>query len=344
MNVHYEGWTGHYNLGDEICSRLCMGYIRNKLPNINISTHLYEQNCHYAICGGGTLLCPMGTLTSDTLFLDYANKGIPYSIVGTSLDGLDETSTKLGWTLTQKSTSDLNKIITSSEVVGVRDRKTLSILNHLNIDDSNINIVGDISFLEYNKSDTYKPSSIKNIGINVGTSSTRIYGFDEPNLQDNIVKLINTLSDRGYSVYMLCVWPSDLDTQNKIYKRVNKKNVYSIENVPQRLNDWKTLIDKYNINMVIGMKLHAIICSILLNVPSISISYREKCHAIMELLGLNDYYVKTDDKNIYSSILTIMNKLESENYYNKYVDNLLMYKNNLVCTMDKIVNSIKDRI
>jgi polysaccharide pyruvyl transferase WcaK-like protein len=225
----------------------------------------------------------------------------------------------------------------------LRDYYSLNELKNYIVNRDDMNVIGDLSFMTSDDDiDNFKSlySLSPCIGFNIGTSFGRIYGQDEDYVFKECVSLINRLTRDGYNVLFFPVWIKDIPIQNRIYLSCsNKKQLHIIE----KIHDYRVIVSTLKkMDLVIGMKLHSTIFSFLAGVPVVSISYREKCLAFMEIMGMKKHAIKTDQhdlaSNIYKSYLHILNN--SELYKQKINKNLSKYREKSLKCINKLLSGI----
>lgn len=332
--IKYDGYIRYKNLGDEVCYNTFNKEFKKRFPDVDLTPNEKIMYPSYAIWGAGTLLSLIKGFSNNSIHR-YVTNNIPYSIFGT---GIEPYIYMNNVDLSYK--NQLVSIFDNSELICLRDHMSYIRVKQLGVRRDDITIIGDLSFLNYQNKNINKNSGIQNIGLNIGTSINKLYGNNEQHLYTLIERLVNKLTKK-YHVYLVPVWPCDIKYQNMIYKKCIHPNLHNINKIACNLQEWKYITK--NLDIFIGMKLHSVICSLILDIPCISIAYREKCISIMKMLELENFYVRTDHKYLDSKILYILNNINVRNYLNTSSNLLLKYREICNNNLNLLFNKISER-
>lgn len=332
MKISYLGWLGHNNHGDEAMFNALKFYF-NRIPNnkfdlIELNKYDYFE---YLIVGGGTLLSSYNRIPNK--IIEKARKqDIRYSIIGTGVDQID-LPTNADCKDIEISSEGINLLkdnVENAEFVFLRDNKSIEILDSLKIDISKCELIGDLSLLLKSKFNhffncTFIPD--KAIAINVGKSTQCIYGNNEEKLFVDIIKLCQKITKLGIMIYLFPMWSKDFFIIQEISKSINSSLVKTI---PFYYDYRKCISLLSKMDLVISMKLHGLVFSALVNVPFISIAYREKCISFCESMDMKNSYCKTDSANIVNEIFDkVIYTLEYRNNISKHIKKQVDKINNI---------------
>ncbi len=334
MKISYLGWLGHCNYGDEAMFNALKSYISGN--NFDLA-ELRESNfLDYLVVGGGTFLSSYNHIPNK-IIENARNQDVRYSILGTGIDQTDlPTDAECKEVrISSRGISLLKNNIDNAEFVFLRDVKSIERLDSFKIDISKCELIGDLSLLLKSNFNhffdcTFIPD--KAIAINVGQTTQCIYGNDKEKLIKCIIKLCKKITKLGIMIYLFPMWKKDVSVIIEISKSIKSSLVQSIP----FYNDYRKCIALLSkMDLVISMKLHGLIFSALVNVPFISIAYREKCISFCESMEMEDFYCKTDSENLdevlYEKVLYVF---ENRNNISRLIENKV--DNIISITMKKL--------
>ncbi len=298
IRIGYGGWLGHSNLGDEACFEEVGRAIRRgfgagaSLAPLSFDQH---QKIDFAIIGGGTILSTF-CRPMDKRIVQLRDEGVPYAIFGSGVEQLD-VETIVDWvdiTNGSEGVSLLRHNLEGARLVGLRDVRSLDVVRMV-APGIGAALSGDPTLLLNVQSLSDLQGVVvadTSVAVSIGTSCGNIYGRDEGKVVEEAAKIVDVLTSYGYHVYLFSVWPPDVPLNRAVYERcVRHEQLHEL--LP--FQDYRDLVGTLRkMDLVVGMKLHSIIFSLLAEVPAVSIAYREKCIAMMETFNLEEYVVRTD--------------------------------------------------
>lgn len=144
------------------------------------------------------------------------------------------------------------------------------------------------------------------IALNWGTSYNKIFGSSELKVEDQLVKAVRQLIQKGYKIYLYTVWWRDRKPAQRLYEKIgDKQHVYFDPQVYHYLELLQILKQCY---FTLNFKLHANVLSAVANVPFIALGYRIKVIDFALSLGLQDFVLYTDDPHLSEKIVTMISK------------------------------------
>lgn len=321
----YIGWIGFENLGDELLWHIfrdtCTKYLDENqitvtpsLPGIDLKN---LEQFDTIVLGGGSLLLP-GYLQ---ILQNALHKGKSVVIWGSGLDWIEKPNldllindqlTNLERNFKQKDIEVLDEVIENALFVGVRGpltKKALAIMLG-NEKVKKVKIIGDPALL-LQASNLNRPQE-KIIGINWGTTFNRLYGANEQLVETQLVDAAKILIDKGYKIMIYTVWTDDISHCERLYNKINQpehvildKNLYTEHQLIEKLSSCKATIN---------FKLHANLLSLTANVPAIALGYRFKVFDTVALLGLQNFVISTDSKQLTEEIVKRVEIIENTNF------------------------------
>lgn len=327
MKILYLGWIGANNLGDDLMFNIFKEYIAKEkgddysidglFPNPNYNNF----NNYDLVCLGGGSILLKGFINVLYNAIKAGKKVIIWGSAfdsDLSLEYIDriENSSLPIYIYSDTTEFQLNEISKKALFFGVRGSLTYNILKNSYVDMNNIVISGDPGFL-LEESDESKAKFEKDdnvVGINFGTSNNYIYGKNENYVEEELVKICNTLLDEGYKLYLFALWDRDLDFISHLYSQLNKHENVILDLDIHDAKDFVSIIK--NCVFTINLKLHANVISAVANVPFISLGYRVKSYELLKSLDLENLNIFTNEKKLEEKIL---NKIE---FINKNSDSI----------------------
>ncbi len=214
--------------------------------------------------------------------------------------------------------------VEKASLVSVRDQKSKENLLSMGVN-TDIKVVADPAFLlvDNSKNTTSKDSYGQvNIGLNLRPWFDRIiHGLEERRkidvaISNLAVVLLELKKEINFKIYY---FPFDLKKDKAVLKKIKKLISQEIEiNYIKQFKNLHEMKENFKkMDVFIGMRLHSIIFSIILNIPFYSISYTEKTSSLIELIDCRDNYVELEDL---ASIDFDHNKLKDK------IKNLIMNK------------------
>jgi polysaccharide pyruvyl transferase WcaK-like protein len=131
------------------------------------------------------------------------------------------------------------------------------------------------------------------LGINLGISRA-IWGNDPEGLLDTLAALCRRMCDEGWRIRFVPVWPRDLPYISEAARRIGSK----VEVFTDFL-DWDRLVTAIReCHVFVGQKLHSVVFSSGLFVPSLMIEYHPKCADFQHSIERAEFLVRTDRLNL----------------------------------------------
>ncbi|MFC1719229.1 polysaccharide pyruvyl transferase family protein [Candidatus Poribacteria bacterium] len=291
----YIGCIGYQNMGDEACLE---GYqmLMDRLSPVDWWLHslngydfIGNEPFDAIALGGGTLLSPHGNL-GDAAMLEAKHRQVPYFIFGTGLESIEWEGLP-----EEPMLSDFVEMVRGASLIGVRGPLSKNYLTEIGISAERIQVIGDPAVMLQVDNDDKEPSGSEQerwVGVNVGTSFGRVYGWDEERMCAELVKAIESIAAQGWGICLFPIWTRDLKIQNSVAEKLSHlPRVRNIQTVtpPHELME---LIRGFR--SVIAMKLHVGILSAAAGTPYIPWAYRPKVEDFATAIGVEQYVVRTN--------------------------------------------------
>jgi polysaccharide pyruvyl transferase WcaK-like protein len=309
----------YYNIGDLACYEA----IRNTLPKDIMMVPWYEKEYAYpkkpdlSIIGGGTIFSVLADEYKNSLYCKA--KG---GVTETKEKFLDQNIPTIMWgsgilpdmELYPKEMihKDCASVLDKLEFVGLRGP-----ISKRKVEESGFNksqIVGDPAlFLTSNK----KVKKVHNrVAINLGNITTWKFGPIQP-IIESTKKFIQYLINKKFEIILFLMAPQDLPLIKKIETEETKFLTFD-HSSSYMINFFKTC------KCVIGARLHSAVLSAAANTPFISLAYRDKCLDFVKSIDLEDFSIRTDDKNIYENLVDKFEKIDTK--HNEIINKISTYK------------------
>lgn len=207
----------------------------------------------------------------------------------------------------------LRKIFQKSIFIAVRDQNSKEALKKIGVR-KKIHLMSDLAF-------KINPISKGTIAEKKIVISLRYLQNFPSNLKENLINFCNWLiEEKKFKLTFVDFGILEGDTMlhQEIISEINKKS--SIRHLSD--SDLNQIFNEFqSAHMVIGMRLHSVITSIITNTPFIAISYSSKVANLLETLGLEQYCLDMQScselrslyEKIASSRAKIISKLEKIN-------------------------------
>lgn len=282
-SIHYTGWIGHGNLGDELLLQATQALFEPRRvvcpPSISLPVirNLIEKKHHQlAILGGGTQIGDLSPVKRFREVLARSEKGIVLGAgVTPSISGPIP-----GWLCAW------GEVLRSLTYVGVRGLESAATLRRVDVQ---AEVLGDPVCYFAKPGDYWQPQGRK-IGVNVGHSNGHVYGSEE-RFQQVMVDTVSSLIKEGFEIEFFCVWLDDIAVTQSVAARCGIERP-TIHETYYRAEDFQERV-KF-MNAFIGIKLHAVALATCTNVPSIMIEYRPKCLEYMKSIDAEQYCLRSD--------------------------------------------------
>lgn len=207
-----------------------------------------------------------------------------------------------------------------SERVVAREKYTQNYLEKIGVNKNLINLTADTAFvLEPSPKEEIDSMFTELICDNkkplVGLNISQLLNYRSKNTEINyieiMVNLVNYISNK-YDVNILllphAIFPKntgstaekeieeDTIAVKEVYKLVESKNVFKIDDINLSESDLKGIINQCE--AFLGARMHANIAAVSSCVPTLAIAYSPKAPGIMEMVGLEDYLCEFNELNL----------------------------------------------
>ncbi len=281
--IHYTGWVGYRNLGDEILLEAAQEgfapakivWVRdfgNALANRLVNTRTHEL----AMMGGGTQIGERSPLDRYKQALARSKAGFVFGAgVTPSLDGPVP-----GWL------QQWGEVLRPLEYVGTRGPESADTLRRVGV---NAQVLGDPVCWFAKASDFWTPDP-QLIGMNIGTSHGHMFG-NESAIQQNFVEVARKLLAAGHRIEFFCVWPEDLETTRRVAAEAG-----IVDPVIHEIYEGAAAFQEKvrRVQVFVGIKLHACALAMCSGVPTLIVGYREKCLEFAMTVGAGDFCLRSD--------------------------------------------------
>jgi polysaccharide pyruvyl transferase WcaK-like protein len=321
----YSGFVGYNNLGDEVLwEQIHKAFAPMRLvcapPSTrNLRKRILEHKKHESvILGGGTLIG--GNLPDGSNpFRDHyqrcrahARRAVAF---GTGVGRLSEDPAENSWLLEWK------PLLDEFEYIGVRGPMSVRSLASIGID---AELLGDPACLISQGLGFWSPPRTKVLGINVG-ELYRKSGADtakEQNLVDILSNLIKERARSGWRIEFFVVTPSDCPIVDRVINQSSVTNykIYHIYN-----NGYHYLNAAKHVTAFVGMKLHSVILAMCAGVPSIMVSYSQKCNDFMMSVELDEFVIDVEHVTMESLNSKLETLVISSNKIKYHITKIMNY-------------------
>jgi len=333
MKIFIVGNYGLKNLGDELILASIIYNLRKKFKNslitvlsfdpqettlqhkvnsilnkndfknlINICKEIYKSDI--VLCGGGGILMVIKSIRPVLYYF------LPIYIAKVFLKpiffygvGAGPINTKLGRFIV-KITCNL------ANAISVRDEKSKNLLQSIGVKKP-INVTLDPAIFFRESSDIPPPKNIKSqkpiIGISIVPWGDKRYPytrignniFEFNRYKRNIAHLVSYIVDKIDAEIILIPmkYPSDTIVIDEIIDLLPES--IKIKTKRPEKHELSELFNVFrDIDLFIGCRLHSIILSTIMNIPTIAIAYHEKVKSYMELLKEEERVIEIDNFNM----------------------------------------------
>jgi polysaccharide pyruvyl transferase WcaK-like protein len=366
------GWFGHENLGDELIlksivetvkkadSEIIIDVMGDKPKSIiknhpevdTVSTYIdiriksilrlakynpvnvIRNICRadYLIIGSGGALSdwnPESTITlffMINLFKKILNK--PVIMLGVGAGPINKEASK----------HSFKKVLKQVDVITVRDNESYELLKKIGLD--NVELTNDVVFDLKDYFNKYMASSKKvtnkNNRIGMVLAPLILNSIEKKNrYKESIINYIIKCKESGFEV-ILIPFQYDYDIEF-ILDIANNANVSVFDKGQE--NMWSIVEMLNEVDVVIGMRFHSVLVSILLNKPVVPLIYHNKVYSIakdFELLnisqgigdGANWLDIDIDYNKLFDSTKEVLNNIKIyKEWMNKRLNEIYTYEN-----------------
>ncbi len=297
--IHYTGWVGYKNLGDEIlleAARECfapakVAYLRD-FGNPLVKKLIDGKRHRIAMLGGGTQIGVPSPIERFKGALARSDAGIVFgagvtpAVTGPIPEWLE------AW----------GQVLRPLRYVGVRGTESAATLQRVGV---NAQVLGD-PVCWFSQPTTFWKPQPSLIGFNVGHSHGHMYG-QENVIQTQLASLARELVAKGNRLEFFCVWPEDLATTKKVAADAGIDEPV-IHEVYEGAAKFQRAVSRMQV--FVGIKLHAVALAMCSSVPSLMIEYRPKCREFATTMGVEKYCVRSDSLDV-SQLLGLVDELQA---------------------------------
>ena len=298
----YYGWIGHGNLGDECMYEAC----KRALPEIHWSVFYNQQEAPVkralsrlasaspdaplevsGVLGGGTFINRHPQALRRYVTLSQII-GRPAPVFGTGVASPVFWTGRDHW---QDTRSQWAEHLRELPVVGVRGPHSKELLEETGL--TNVEVVGDSGLLfERRRNPDRTTNGV--VAVNVGQSEGFVWGGNEETIEREMVGLVRLLTSRGLRVELAPIWDADVEMTRRVLARCGEGSV--------RMHEVTTSAEAFmdrlaDIDVLVGVKLHALVLAAAANVPVYCLEYRPKCRDFARSIDWEEFCTKTSDLN-----------------------------------------------
>ncbi len=281
--IHYTGWIGYSNLGDEILLEAAReSFAPAKVVwvkdyhNSLVRKLVGRRRHELAMLGGGTQIGERSPIDRFEAALARSKAGFVFGAgVTPALDGPVPDWLKR-W----------GDVLRPLEYVGTRGPESAETLRRAGV---NAQVLGDPVCWFSQAPDFWKPEP-QLIGMNIGTSHGHMYG-DERKVQDTFAQVAKMLISHGHRVEFFCVWPDDLETTRRVATEAGLSNPV-IHEIYEGARAFQEAVRR--VQVFVGIKLHACALAMCASVPTLMVEYRAKCREYAGTMGTEAYCLRSD--------------------------------------------------
>ncbi|MDR3594809.1 polysaccharide pyruvyl transferase family protein [Clostridium sp.] len=360
------GWFGYENLGDELILKSIIEIIGNNNPNnvINVmggrpksiekyhkglntvSTNfdlrfksilrMFKYNpfkviknlfCNdYLIIGSGGALSDWNPESTVTLFfmINFFKKVLNKTIIILGAGA--------GPIIMEESMIKFKKVLEQVDCISLRDKESYDLLKEIGL--NNIQLTNDVVYdFKDSFSNEDKPKNEKDkIGIVI---APLLLNSDKKRADyiKEMIKYIKRLEKYGFYIKLI---PFQYEYDINFFKEIQKEtdvDIYEYSNM------WGILDEMKKYDLIVGMRFHSVVISILLNIPVLPIIYHSKVESCVKEFGLEfiaqsigdgDNWVDSNidsDKMIRDTVNLLNNKELEKQRIKDILDKKLQNKN-----------------
>jgi polysaccharide pyruvyl transferase WcaK-like protein len=325
-SIHYTGWIGYGNLGDELLLQATQAMFEPRRivcppeTSLPVIRNVMDKKHHQlAILGGGTQIGHQSPIKRFSEVLARSENGIVLGAgVSPSLSGpIPEWLSAWG------------EVLRPLTYVGVRGLESAATLRRVDVQ---AEVLGDPVCYFAKPGDFWQPQGTK-IGVNVGHSNGHVYGSEE-RFQQVMVDTVSHLIKEGFEIEFFCVWLDDLGVTQSVAARCGIERPI-IHETYYRAEDFQERV-KF-MNAFIGIKLHAVALATCSNVPSIMIEYRPKCLEYMKSIDAGQYCLRSDQAEP-KSLLEMFDEVwnERSSVSKRLCTSTSVLRENIVLTVERL--------
>lgn len=292
--IHYTGWLGYQNLGDEILLEAAresfapaeVVWIRSFNQPL-VERAVSGKRHELAMLGGGTQIGETSPIERFKSAISRSKAGLVFGAgVTRSLDGPVP-----AWL------EQWGEVLRPLAYVGTRGPESAATLNRVGV---NAQVLGD-PVCWFSKPMEYWRPEANLVGMNIGHSHGHMYG-QESAIQQQFAQLARELVRQSSQVEFFCVWPKDLETTRHVAQAagIEKPVIHEIYEGAERFQETVRRMSAF-----IGIKLHAVALAMCANVPSLMVEYQPKCREFATTLGVDEFCVRSDSIDVEQALALV---------------------------------------
>lgn len=245
--------------------------------------HMYETifrrpPVQAVLLGGGTLVGRDAYLRRLRGF-EEAFPGLPRFTLGVGVEDPSFGHGRTDWDQMRRWAQLLERF----EVVSVRGPRSKDILEEVGVESS---VIGDPALMLGPPAPA--PAEEGLVGLNAGIVSD-LWGDDPDLVLSALAEFGRAMASRGRRVRVFTTWGADLHICRALVSQIGAAAELVIPESPAALLDSVKTCE-----VVVGVKLHAVVFASAAYVPTVMIDYRPKCSDFHESIGMGNYTVRTD--------------------------------------------------
>jgi Polysaccharide pyruvyl transferase len=283
-SLHYCGWIGYGNLGDEAmfsATRRTFGPMRVaglKLPNRPAWLKRYFQRKKHcaALLGGGTMIVRPsdGGPRFFPNFRDALARHGRGIVFGTGVHSRNPAHDLPEW----------KPLLEKCDFIGVRGPKSAELLQAIDV---NAEVIGDPAASLVQPEGFWQPKD-RIMGLNLGSLLMGETHPEQDDYNERMSCLIREYRNNGWSMEFFCVYPGDLDT----IRRITHKGGLTDPIIHNHYWDAQRFMRAVrSMTVFVSTKLHAAILSLCAGVPTLAVNYQPKCEDFMLSVDSQRYSV-----------------------------------------------------
>jgi GT2 family glycosyltransferase len=272
--ARYIGWTGHYNLGDEVMVEA----VRDLLPWADIETE--GDPGRLLILGGGTLINRSSYLRR-VMSLDTPSA--ERCVLGTGVASPDY------WGILEDPKAWI-RWLGSCVYVGVRGPHSYERLRSWGFE-GNLEVSGDSALLIERPPVDKVPGRIVIAPL---WTKGRLWGGSDEAVAQAMAASVEAWRSQGRDVVAMSSSPDD---DGQILQIASQIGVRLLPFVRGYLDNQKAIETIASAEVVVGERLHACVIAAAVGTPFVPVEYRPKLRDFAASVGVEDFVIRTDELN-----------------------------------------------
>ncbi|MFC4618528.1 polysaccharide pyruvyl transferase CsaB [Camelliibacillus cellulosilyticus] len=315
MRVVISGFYGFGNMGDEAILQSMIDNLRTRWPDIEITVLSYQpeetaqrykvESCYRgfrrdnrkkikALKRADVLLSGGGGLLQDTYATKIVSGPLPYYLIIVLLAKLLGTkvmffSQGIGPITSRYGKFLMRRIANKADFITVRDEPSKILLGTLGVYKPKTAVTADIVLAFQHKKGKLPHQPLSQLKSRAHVAISVRPWFDHTDYFLQIAMALDTLIQEKKIVPVFIPMEGDHDyhASLKVIRQMTNGGQCVVLKPEYRANELITLIE--NCQLLIGMRLHALIFSILAGTPFIGIEYDPKVTSFLQLSGMTAY-------------------------------------------------------